>query len=204
MSVPKDTPIRRLLRRFALGTGPLKRRSDRIQVIGRLLLVLSFLIAPPLAVAVATASSAHLQTVAATEAAERSRTVAVLLEDAAEPKRDSGEYAAYPLIRVPVRAVWSVPGGTTGAGIVMVPPGTAADTAVPVWVDRRGELTRAPTDRAVLPGSAAAMGALPLVGVPLAAWTLYAFLCFTLDAHRERRWAQDWAAVEPEWKSRLL
>jgi len=204
MPVPKNTPIRRSLRRFILGSGPLKRRSDRLQVIGRLLLVLSFLLAPPLAVAVATATTAHLGAVAAAEAAERSRTVAVVLEDAPQPMHDSTEYAAYPLTRVPVRAVWSVPGGTSGTGIVMVPPGTAADTAVPVWVDRRGEITRAPTNRDVLPGSAAAMGALPLIGVPLAAWTLYAFLCFTLDARRDRRWEQDWAAVEPGWKSRLL
>jgi hypothetical protein len=204
MPVPNNTPIRRSLRRFILGSGPLKRRSDRLQVIGRLLLVLSFLLAPPLAVAVATATTAHLRAVATAEAEERSRTVAVLIEDAPQPMRDSGDYSAYPLTRVPVQAVWAVPGGATSAGIVLVPPGTAADTAVPVWVDRRGELTGAPTDPASLPGSAAAVAALPLVGVPLAAWTLYAFLCFALDAQRDRRWSQDWAAVEPEWKSRLL
>src|SRR3954453_19044110 len=131
MPVPKDTPIRRSLRRFTLGSGPLKRRSDRVQVIGRLLLALSFLIAPPLAVAVATATTAHLGAVAAAEAAERSRTVAVLLEDGPQPVRHSGEDAPPPVARGPVRAVWSVPGGTSGTGIVMVPPGTAADTAVP-------------------------------------------------------------------------
>ena len=45
---------------------------------------------------------------------------------------------------------------------------------------------------------------LPLIGVPLATWTLYVVLCVGLDARRDRRWEQDWAAVEPDWHSRLL
>jgi len=72
-----------------------------------------------------------------------------------------------------------------------------------VWVDQKGDLTRAPLDQAGIPTSAAVMGTLPLLGVPLATWTLYCVLCRALDAHRGRRWAQDWATVEPEWKSRL-
>jgi hypothetical protein len=75
---------------------------------------------------------------------------------------------------------------------------------VRVWVDHEGTLTRAPLDRAGIPSSAAAMGVLPLIGVPLATWTLYSVLCCALDAHRERRWAQDWATVEPDWNSRML
>ena len=86
---------------------------------------------------------------------------------------------------------------------MLVPPRTPVGTAVPVWVDREGNPTRAPLDRADIPGTAAATGALALVGVPWPTWTLYALLCLALDAHRERRWAQDWAAVEPVWNSRL-
>jgi hypothetical protein len=87
---------------------------------------------------------------------------------------------------------------------VLVRPGTPVGTALPAWVDRDGDLTRPPLDRTGIPSSAAAMGALWLVGVPLMTWTLYAVLCSILNAHRERRWAQDWAAVEPDWHSRLL
>ena len=49
-------PVTRLLRRFTLGSGPLKRRSDRVQVLGRVALLLSVVLAPPVAVAVTTAS----------------------------------------------------------------------------------------------------------------------------------------------------
>jgi hypothetical protein len=203
MTAPKDTVIRRSLRRFTLGSGPLKRRSDRVQVIGRLVVVLSFLVAPPLAVATVTATTAHLQAVAAAEAAERSPAHAVLLEDAPPPARESSAQGDYSISTVPVRAAWSGPDETSREGFVLVQPRTPAGTSVPVWVDRQGDLTRAPLDRAGIPTSAAASGALPLIGVPVATWILYACLCFALDAHRERRWAQDWAAVEPDWNSRL-
>jgi hypothetical protein len=205
MTAPKDGLIRRSMRRFTLGSGPLKRRSDRAQVIGRLVVVLSFLVAPPLAVAAATATTVHLQAVAAAEAAERSRTRAVLLEDATARRRMATDYSGgSPSMAVPVQAVWPVPGGTSREGTVRVRPGLPVGTAVPVWVDREGYLTRPPLDRSGIPTRAATMGALPLFGVPLATWTLYAILRFALDTHRERRWAEDWAAVEPDWNSRLL
>jgi hypothetical protein len=204
MSASKDTPTRRSLRRFTFGSGPLKRRSDRIQAIGRFVVVLSFLVAPPLAVASATAMTAHLQSVADAEAAERTSTQAILLEDAGPAQHDlSGEGGAFlPLVQV--RATWSAPDGTSREGIVLVPPRTHLGTEVPVWVDREGNLTRPPRDRADIQGTALEAGALPLIGVPLVAWLLYGALAFLLDARRERRWEQEWAAVEPDWNSRLM
>jgi hypothetical protein len=208
MSAP-DGPVRRTLRRFTLGSGPLKRRSDRLQVLGRFVVVLTFLVSPPVAVATTNAATTHLERVADAEAAERSRSHAVLLEDARAPDvdlSDDGDYVVSSDRPVLARAAWTVPGpaGTTREGTVVVPPRTPAGTSVEVWVDRDGNLTRPPRSRAGIPGTAAAIGVLPLIGVPLAGWALYAVLCLVLDAHRERRWGQDWAQVEPEWNSRLL
>jgi hypothetical protein len=204
MSASKDTPTRRSLRRFTFGSGPLKRRSDRIQAIGRLAVVLSFLVAPPLAVASATAMTAHLQSVVDAEAAERSSTEAILLEDAGPAPNDvNGEGGAF-LQLVQGRATWSAPDGTSREGVVLVPPRARLGTAVPVWVDREGNLTRAPRDRADIQGTALEAGALPLVGVPLVTWLLYGALAFMLDARRERLWEQEWTAVEPDWNSRLM
>src|SRR5688500_19217144 len=105
MTAPKHTLIRRSLRRFTLGSGPLKRRSDRVQVIGRFVVVLSFLVAPPLAVVAATAPNTHLQAVADAEAAERSRTRPDLLQDAPTPTHEGSSYGPYAVARVPARAV---------------------------------------------------------------------------------------------------
>jgi hypothetical protein len=207
MSAPQAGTIRWSLRRFTLGRGPLKRRSDRLQVLGRFLVVLAFLISPPIAVAVTTAATAHLREVAATEAAERSQTRALLLEDAEPAAAGAGVYGddgGLTTRPVPARAVWTLPGGISREGTVVVRPGTEAGSSVRIWVDRDGDVTSAPTDTAGIAGTATAFGLFPLIGIPLAAWTLYAVLSFALDAHRERRWAEDWAAVEPVWNSRLL
>jgi hypothetical protein len=207
MREPEDGVIRRSLRRFSLGRGPLKRRSDRIQVFGRFLVVLSFLISPPIAVAVTSAMTVHLREVAEAEAAERSPISATLLEDADARDGSQGDYGDYGVASdrpVPTRAVWTAPDGTQRNGLVRVPPRTSSGTSVEVWVDRDGDIAREPQDPAGISGTATAFGLLPLIGVPLAAWTLYAILTFALDAHRERRWGEDWAEVEPDWHSRLL
>jgi hypothetical protein len=202
MRTRTDTALRRSLRWFTLGSGPLKRGSDRLQVAGRLVVVLALLAAPPLAVAATTVTTAQLEARAEAEAAERSRVDAVLLEDA--PEAAGSAYGDREPVKVPARAVWPVPGGAERQGVVLVRPHTAAGTAVPVWVHRAGNVTSAPLDRSRTDGSAMMIGAVVLLGVPLATWMLYAFLRAALDAHRGRRWAQGWAAVEPEWVSRLL
>ncbi|MGY1711964.1 hypothetical protein ACI8AC_20900 [Geodermatophilus sp. SYSU D00758] len=204
MAAQRETCVRRSLRRFTLGTGPLRRRSDRVQVIGRLVVVLSFLVAPVVAVAVSTAAAAHLHAVAAAEAAERSRARAVVLEEAPGPVYPRGEaYGAPPATVVPVRATWSAPGGPHRRGFVTVLPGTPVGTDVLVWIDRDGDLVPAPLDRSVIPDRAAAAGALPLLGLPLATWALHVLLTSVLDVRRERAWEEEWAAVEPGWSSRL-
>ncbi|HET6693614.1 MAG TPA: hypothetical protein VFG97_04880 [Pedococcus sp.] len=204
MASHEDSGYRRLRRAFTLGSGPLRRGSDRIQVFGRVVVVLSFFLAPLLAVAVVDSTTTRLEAVAATEAAERTLTTAVLLEDAPRPPRSAGDFGDSSLPTVTARAMWSGPGGTTREGLVRVEPRTPVGTAVPVWVDREGNLAHAPLDRTDIAGTGAAMGAAVLVAVPVAAWGLYVLLCLVLDRARSRRWEHDWAAVAPEWKSRLL
>ena len=202
MTAQKNTLIRLALRRFTLGSGPLKRRSDRLQSMGRVVVVLSFFMAPLIAVGVGNSATAHLQSVATVEAADRTLVRAVLQEDA-PPLRATGE-GSDSLTRVHAQAEWSLPGGLPQEGPVLTRPGAPAGTVVPVWVDSEGNVTRAPLDRADIPTSAAAVAALPLIGVPAVTWTLYAFLCIALNNHRERRWEEDWAEVEPKWNSRSL
>ncbi|MGY1643589.1 hypothetical protein ACI782_20985 [Geodermatophilus sp. SYSU D00703] len=205
MSTPTDTALRRSVRWFTLGSGPLKRGSDRLQVAGRLVVVLALLVAPPLAVAASAVTTGQLEALAAEEAAERTHVDAVLLEDAPEAPQAAGAgYGGEDPVTVPAPAVWPVPGGTERQGVVLVRPGVTAGTTVPVWVHRDGHITRAPMDRSRIDSSAMSIGAVFFFGIPLATWTLYALLCAALDAHRDRRWARGWAAVEPDWATRLL
>ena len=205
MNTSTNTALHRLLRQFTLGSGPLKRGSDRLQVAGRLVVLLALLVAPPLAVAAMAVVTAQLEALAVAEASERTHVDAVLLEDAPEAPQAAGSgEGSEERVTVPARAVWPVQGKAERQGLVLVRPGTAAGTTVPVWVHREGHITRAPMDRGRIDGSARAVGALFLFGVPVVTWTLYALLCAALDAHRERRWAQGWAAVEPDWATRML
>jgi hypothetical protein len=198
MSAAHPTWLRRSLRRFLLGAGPLKRRSDRAQMVGRLVVVLSFLVAPLLAVVAATATTTHLEAAAAEQAADRYRSSAVLLEDAPTASTGAGYDDGFSSV-VPVHAAWPLPNGTTRDDVVLTKAGTPAGTAVPVWLDADGNRTVAPLDRAGIPGTALTVAALPLLGLPTVTWTLYAVLCSTLDSSRERRWGQEWVTVEREW-----
>jgi hypothetical protein len=204
MTTPQPPVGRRSLRLLAFGSGPLLRRSDRVQVVGRLVVVLSFLGAPPVAVAVSSAAAAQLGAIAAAEAADRSVVRAVLLDDAPDPVRagslDTG--AAAPV--VPAQVTWPGPGGTSREDVVLVPPGTPEGSAVQMWVDADGHRTAAPLDPAGIPTVAAVWGTSSLVGLPLLTWLFYVLLRSRLDAQRERGWEAGWAAVEPGWSSRLL
>ncbi|RFU19681.1 Rv1733c family protein [Geodermatophilus marinus] len=203
MAAQHESFARRSLRRCTLGSGPLRRRSDRVQVVGRLVVVLSFLVAPVAAVAASTATAAHLHAVAAAEAAERFRARAVVLEEAPGPAHPrDGAYGTPPGTVVPVRVAWTAPDGRPREGFVPVQRGTPVGTAVRLWVDRDGDLAPAPLDRSSIPDRAAAAGALPLLALPLATWALHALLTSVLDARRERAWEAEWAAVEPGWSSR--
>src|SRR5215211_2322951 len=132
MRAPEDGAIRRSLRRFRLGRGPLKRRSDRIQVFGRFVVVLAFLISPPIAVAVTSAMTVHLQEVAETEAAERSSTSATLLDDADVLVGNQSDYVDVANRPVRTRAAWTAPDGMPRSGFVMAPPRTSSGTTVEI------------------------------------------------------------------------
>jgi hypothetical protein len=199
-----DSRYRQAVRRFTLGSGPLKRGSDRVQMVARLLVVLAFLAAPPLAVLAATGAATHLQHLAAAQAADRYRANAVVLVDAAAPRLEPDAPGVSPgPISVQVRSRWVTPTGQVCTGTLLVPAGTPAGAAVPIWANRQCVLTRPPLNPVDIPATATAIALAPLLGVPVAAWAGYAVLCAALDARRDRRWTEGWAAVEPDWGAQL-
>jgi hypothetical protein len=170
-----------------------------VQVAARVVFVLIVFAAPAFAVWAATATSNSLQAVATSQAAARRPARALVLETSV-PQPDPADGR---VLSVPTKGRWTAPDGTVHEGTVLVPPGTTAGATVHVWVTRDGTLTTAPLDPRSIQGSATAMGALALGGIPVLAWALYAGVSAALDAQRERRWAQGWAAVEPVWATRL-
>jgi hypothetical protein len=196
--------FRGALRWFALGSGPLKRRTDRVQALARLVLVLAFLAAPSLAVLAATKATTHLDAAAAAEAAQRYRVTAFVLADAPthEPATGASMDPAAP-VRVHARARWTTPSGDQREGTVLVPVGSPAGADVPIWIDQQGDITAPPMDPRDIPGTAMAFALLALLGLPITAWVCYVVVCAGLDARRDREWTDGWAAVEPRWKAQL-
>jgi hypothetical protein len=194
--------FRRAMRSFTLGSGSLKRRTDRVQMVARVVLVLAVALAPVLAAVAVGTTTTRLEARAAQQAAERQLVAAVLLTDA-ERLTDSAADHGAAVVVVPVRARWTS-GGLPREGTVFAAPGTRAGSTVQAWRGSDGGHVAPPLDRRDIVRMATISGALVLLGVPLGVGALYAALVVALDAHRARRWGQEWAAVEPRWGTRLM
>jgi hypothetical protein len=169
-------------------------------MIARLLVLVIVVTAPALAMVVATTTSSHLETEAAAQSVARHSAQAIVL-DAPPQQNQPDSSASSAETWLPVR--WSTPGGIQREGQALLPIDTRLGSAVPVWLDRNGNLTGAPMDRNSISGVTVAVSGLTLIGAPVAVWAVYGLLIAALDARRYRRWADGWAAVEPEWRSSL-
>ena len=189
-----------VLRRFTLGSGPLKRGSDRVQFLARVLLACSLLTALPIALAVATATHTQAQAEAAVQLAERHQVDATLTEDA--PLVRGSSETAPPSPRAAV--VWTRPGGLEGEDRVIVPVGAKAGSTVRIWVDREGERTLPPLTDGDVTARSIANALLTYLIIALLACGTYFLFRRALDRTRMRRWESDWAVVEPVWTRSVL
>jgi hypothetical protein len=189
---------RRLLRRFTLGSGPLKRGSDRIQFAARVLLLAMVLAALPVALAVATATATQTRSVADEQAASRHQVTATLMEDA--PPAAGADHAG---AATTVVATWTAPSGTGREGVVHVPAGAKAGSTVIIWVDADGAVTTPPLADADVVARAIGYSVPTFVGTSLLALLCYLGVRRLLDRSRMRRWAAGWAVVEPVWSRKV-
>jgi hypothetical protein len=194
--MPRNRPTAvHLLRRFTLGSGPLKRASDRLECLARLLLVCSLLTAVPISLAVVTTTYVQARATATAQAADRHRVTARLLEDvpatAGQDWRSPGQDQ--------VTAVWTDPAGIEHRVTVPVPPSTRAGTTVSLWTDRNGNRTTRPLSHGDVVGQAGGQGIVTFAVLSLIAWGAYRSFRTLLDRNRFRRWAAEWAVVEPVW-----
>jgi hypothetical protein len=188
---------RRLFRRFVLGSGPLKRGTDRLQLAARILLVVTMITAIPIALAVVTASYSQGKAVAATQAAERHRVTATLLADAAASRDATNPEAATATV------TWTLPSGAAQEDVLNVPRGAKVGSTVHIWIDGAGDVTRRPATSADAAAQAFGLGLLTLIALWLAETTTFLLVRKLQDRARLRRWAADWAVVEPVWTRKV-
>jgi hypothetical protein len=179
-----------------LGSGPLKRASDRIQVLARVLLVALVLGAVPVALAVATAAGSSTRSVADAQSASRHRVTATLVEDAAPPAADTDR-------ATPVAATWTDLHGRARKEIIRGPAGAKTGSTVTIWIDDSGDVTVPPLDDSDVVDQAVLSGVSTFLGISAAAVLGYISLRHALERSRMRRWAADWAVVEPVWSRKV-
>jgi hypothetical protein len=191
---------RAMLRRFTLGSGPLKRGSDRLQFGARLLLVVLLLaLAVPIGLAVGTAVYTQGRADAALQAATRHRTTAQLLDDASVPTQPTD--GAWQPARA--RVTWLLPSGGTREAVVDVPAGARADSDVRVWVDESGQPARPPAAAGDAAREGVSLGIVAFVGFTVVTVLSYEVFRLVLDRSRSRSWGDEWAAVEPVWTRKV-
>jgi hypothetical protein len=108
-----------------------------------------------------------------------------------------------PRLRASATVTWTAPDGTTGLGTVLVPPGTAAGTAVPIWVTRDGAVANPPASPAYAIGAGLACG---LAVQALAAALISGAWCAVrraTSAINACAWDAEWALLEPQWRNLL-
>jgi hypothetical protein len=190
---------RQALRRFTLGSGPLKRTSDRLQCLARVALTLALLSAVAVALAVATATFTHGKSEALVQAAERQKVSAQLLEDASALSDgpgivpDAGQ----------ATAAWTDPAGVEHTAAIRVPAGADAGSMHTIWVDRNGDRTTRPLSDRDVAGRSVGIAVTTYLWTSLIAWGAYRSVRGLLDRSRSRQWAAEWAVVEPEWTGKV-
>ncbi|MGY1704817.1 hypothetical protein ACI79C_09600 [Geodermatophilus sp. SYSU D00697] len=201
MATPQAGRVLRSLRWFTLGSGPLKRGSDRVEFLARLLVLAVVLLSVPVALAVGTAVRSDLASAAARQAGELTRTSATALVDAdgyaaSTPPASHGHGSVVP-------ARWTTPAGAQVEEQLPAPTGTRAGDEFPIWTTAEGLRAEEPmsssdvTLAAVVPvvlGWSAGLAVTALA---------HSVLCWVLGRQRDRQWAREWAAVEPTWTRRV-
>jgi hypothetical protein len=179
----------RALRCLTLGSGPLKRTSDRVQFLARILLALCVVAGVPVALTVASVTHADAMTEARAQSAERHQVDAELVAD--------------PTAALRAPAVWLGPSGEQHGAMVVVPADARAGSTVPIWVDRYGNRTPRPLNGAAATAQAIGMAAITYVSICALAAGAYLVARALLDRSRVHRWEADWAVTEPQWTRRV-
>ena len=187
---------RRTCRWFLVGTGSLKRGTDRLEMVFHLFLLLAVLSAVPAGLVTGTAVARHDAAVAAQQARSRHQVQAVALADAQAADGASADAAEVTTV------AWTGLKGRQTTAVISVDPTVRTGDHVPIWVtttDRK--LSNPPLSGSDVRATAAWVGIMTAFGTILIGLLVLAAGRRALDARRFRQWAADWQAVEPVWTS---
>lgn len=198
---PVNGPFGRLARfwrRIHPGRNPLARRSDRIEGVVLLVVVLGLIIALPLAVLAGGATYREQAAISEQQHATHRLVTATLLEAVPIPSPavgtsliDNGSPG--------VRARWTAPDGAERIGTIAADPGSAAGTRVPLWLAESGDPSPAPLSSTEITTTGIVAGAFFWLASMCVLVTAYWLARLVLDCRRSSRWDHEWAAARQKW-----
>ncbi|GAA4783330.1 hypothetical protein GCM10023200_15960 [Actinomycetospora chlora] len=176
---------RRAIGAFVPPRSELRRRSDRVEVAARWVLLLLGMLVVPVALAVGSEVAAGMAPQVAAQQAERHLVTGEVLAVPTDGDTDSsGTW------RAPVR--WTAADGTTRVADLRVSSAARPGDARPVWLDRADRPTTAPMP-AERPGAEGVLTTLLIVFSDLVlSLLLLAGLRWVLDRARLREWEAAW------------
>lgn len=195
-----DRRLARLTRWLGWDRNPLRRGTDRIEAISRLVTLILLVVAVPI-VAVAVGQQAdHLALRhAQAERAADHLVNAVLLENAS-PTGIPDPYTSVQTTWVLAR--WQPPGQPPRTGQVLAVAGARKGGTVPIWIGPSGAVAPPPPDHRDVVGDvwvAVMVTCLVSLAVLLgSAWLVRR----VLDRRRLRAWEAEWRALGPLWSGR--
>lgn len=193
----RDTRRGRLARWIGLDRNPMRRASDRIEAVLRLVTVLLLITMVPIAAIVAGRTADHvvLRQARAQQAADHQVT-AVLTETA------PGATAADPYVAVETtwtEARWTAPDGTTHTGMVLAALGAPKGSTVSTWINASDQVTDPPADHSDAVGAVFIAGTLATLALVLLILAFQGLLRHALDRRRLAAWDSEWRAIGPRW-----
>jgi hypothetical protein len=176
---------------------PLRRGTDRVEAILRLvLIILAVTVVPAAAVAGGRWADHQALHRAQLERATDRLVTAVLLEKAPASELPD-PYTSLPTAWV--RARWQPPGQPTRTGDVLAQAGARKGSTVRTWIDRSGAVIDPPADHRVIVGYvfSAVMATCQLSWLVLLAAVV--LVRRALDRRRLNAWEAEWEASGPLW-----
>lgn len=190
--------LARFWRRIHPGRNPLARRSDRIEGVILLVVVIGLLIALPLAVLVGGKTYRDQLAVSEQQHATRHLVTATLLENAPVPT-PAVDNSFIDNASSGVHARWVAPDGTERIGTIPVDPGTAAGTPVPLWLTQSGDPAPAPLTTSDVVTTGVLAGVFVWLVAAIVLISGYWIGRLILDRQRDSRWDHEWFAAGQKW-----
>ena len=173
---------------------PLRRASDRVETAVLALLVITFLVAAPVAAPAVgswTLGRAHQAQLA--EQASSYQVPARVLK--LEPQWSTYGYPG-------AQARWTAHDGTVTTGDITVPPGTTAGSTQQVWITADGQLTDPPLQDSQVTGQADFAEAFTVFTLAVLLAITGLVTRWTLDRRRMAAWDAEWRVTGPRWTTR--